>query len=400
MNVLSGLFSFMDLDFSGDPDLDTKEHSGKFEDLAREANYYFEKHCVITQDAHVLQMFRLPLGKNESMMNLDQDKPVVFLQHGVLDSADTWILNGKKSIGFQLADLGYDVWLGNIRGNKYCLAKVGERDAYLKKSFWDFTWQDSARYDLKAMFDYVYDKTNRDIIYIGHSQGCIMMWAALGDPETSVYFNNRVKLFIAVGPALFIDNTKSKLLRFCSENTSVIAMASKVYSNGFLLPSQIQRMIYSNMSETVSDRLTKVAMELVCEDYSDQICPEVRRRIWHHLPAGTSLKNLHHWAQMIKTGEFKKYDFENEEKNLDCYGQRVPPKYTLSTCKVPVGIFAGVNDKISNVSDLRKLRNTLKAESPDSLVCYHEYEIGHVSILWNKDIDYFLDIIDLIQSIK
>lgn len=47
-------------------------------------------------------------------------KKVVFMQHGVFDSADCWISNTKdKSPAFILSNEGYDVWLGNSRGNKY-----------------------------------------------------------------------------------------------------------------------------------------------------------------------------------------------------------------------------------------------------------------------------------------
>lgn len=73
---------------------------------------------------------------------------------------------------FVAAREGYDVWLGNSRGNTYSLGHV-ELDPWKDvKEFWDFDWTDMGMKDLPASFDYITEMTGYPkIAYVGHSQG-------------------------------------------------------------------------------------------------------------------------------------------------------------------------------------------------------------------------------------
>ena len=75
---------------------------------------------------------------------------MVFLQHGIADSADCWIMNnGTKAPAFNFLGAGYDVWLGNSRGSKYSLEHKSLN--YTKdKAYWEFSWPEMGRYDAPA----------------------------------------------------------------------------------------------------------------------------------------------------------------------------------------------------------------------------------------------------------
>uniref|UniRef100_A0A9L0IQW1 Partial AB-hydrolase lipase domain-containing protein n=1 Tax=Equus asinus TaxID=9793 RepID=A0A9L0IQW1_EQUAS len=79
--------------------------------------YPHEAYEVLTADGYILLLYRIPHGKNDS--NHSVQKPVVYLQHGVLLTSSIWISNPpNNSLGFLLADAGYDVWVANNRGNR------------------------------------------------------------------------------------------------------------------------------------------------------------------------------------------------------------------------------------------------------------------------------------------
>lgn len=104
----------------------------------------------------------------------------MFLQHGILDSAATFVNNGPGlAPAYLLADKCYDVWLGNTRGSKYSRSHRTlnpDKD----KEFWEFSFVEMGRYDITAAVDYVLGQTKAEkLTYMGHSQGTTQMFLSL-----------------------------------------------------------------------------------------------------------------------------------------------------------------------------------------------------------------------------
>jgi pimeloyl-ACP methyl ester carboxylesterase len=142
-------------------------------DLAIKNGYYFQEHNAITDDGYILGIHRIP-GKLGAGNRPDKagKKPPVIMWHGIFQASVCFMINGKEnSPAFIAADQGFDVWLGNTRGNTYSRAHTRykpNRDS----DFWDFSFTSAGLGDIPATIDLIQDITKQPKVgYIGHSQG-------------------------------------------------------------------------------------------------------------------------------------------------------------------------------------------------------------------------------------
>jgi len=116
---------------------------------------------------------------------------------------------------FVVARLGYDVWLGNTRGNKYSQEHISltTYDA----AFWDFDFQTMGEGDIPGILSYIRSyHGDVKVAYIGHSQGTSQMFSELSLNQD--YYADKVSIFLALGPVMRLTNSGSSLIQFFGAN--------------------------------------------------------------------------------------------------------------------------------------------------------------------------------------
>lgn len=311
--------------------------------------YPVETHEVATEDGYILTMHRIPHGKvnHTRMPAVDHPKPVFLLQHALVCSSSAYILNlPRQSLGFILAEAGYDVWLGNVRGNTYCKRHVSLNPK--SKAFWDFTFQDMAKYDLPAMIDFTLNTTNqKQLYYVGHSQGTLMAFTGLSENKA---LQEKIKIMFALGPVSRIAHVNHVINLLASFRRPL-----KFFCNLF----NVYEVLQSNERVKSFGKYICPYIPHLCEvflfmlnGFDKKNMNSTRTPLYlTNIPAGTSEKNLDHYFQMVTTKEFKKYDHGVSE-NLKRYGTKQPPHYDIRTVQTPVVLIHGSNDTIVTPEDV------------------------------------------------
>lgn len=97
-----------------------------------------------------------------------------------------------------------------------------------------------------------------------------------------------------------------------------------------------------------------------------------------HTPAGTSVQNMAHWAQLDRSDAFQMYDY-GYNGNMKHYNQPTPPFYHLSNVHVPVAAFYGSNDALTDPTDVKQMLT----EIPNVVYSEEINGFNHLDYIWD-----------------
>ncbi|KAH8921157.1 alpha/beta-hydrolase [Atractiella rhizophila] len=154
---------------------------------------------VETDDGFLVRLHHiLPKRHKDGSAPSIKGTPVLIV-HGILSSSTTFVVNEERSLAFYLLESGYDVWLGDIRGNFKMKHKTFSR---LNPRYWSWSIKEIAIYDLPAMITHIYHHTGKKVAYVGHSQGTGTLFLSLTRglrPDVG----KMLRCFVALGPAVY-----------------------------------------------------------------------------------------------------------------------------------------------------------------------------------------------------
>ncbi|XP_065909438.1 gastric triacylglycerol lipase-like [Dysidea avara] len=371
---------------------DPEEHMNAHQ-LITSKGYPAQDHWVTTEDGYILGLQRIPYGLNSKTRT---SLPVVLLQHGILGCSTNWLTNlANESLAYILADAGWDVWLGNARGNTYSRNHTSLKPSH--KEFWNFTFDEHALKDLPAMVNYILSVTGKtQLSYVGHSQGTTMGFAGF---STLPDLADKVNLFVALAPVATVHHIKGAL-SFIAGYYKELDLLFTLFGDGEFLPD---------------DDFNKILARAVCPlPGVDDICGNLlflvcgfdkknmnfsRIPVYAaHNPAGTSVKDVVHYAQEVRSGKFSMYDYGSASANKAHYGQATPPNYDVTKMTVATATFNGGNDWLADPTDVSELLPKLSHHVYHHNIDYYE----HLDFIWglNANVKLYPRVIDELNKYK
>ncbi|KAL6752231.1 Alpha/Beta hydrolase protein [Haematococcus lacustris] len=271
------------------------------------SGYKLTEHFATTLDGYILRIFRLqhPSSQaaalapgNSSTPARLMPRPVALLQHALLDSSAGWLLQGPgNSLACSLALEGWDVWLGNVRGNRF--SRNHTHLSAADQEFWAYSWDHHAALDLPAMVDLALAVSGAPSLqYVGYSQGTTMLLAALSAQPS---LGHRLSVAVLLAPVAMVGHiTSAPFATMANLGTAELLTRYGLTEFGAHNAEYAQ---YTARFCSSFPWLCIKWLQLLCGANPDgNIQRELLPTIMHYLPAGTSIQNMAHWGQSVRRG--------------------------------------------------------------------------------------------------
>ncbi|XP_014204014.1 lipase 3 [Copidosoma floridanum] len=326
-----------------------------FVGLVEQHGYTAEEHVLVSPDGYKLTLHRI---SGSPKCKTTKRKPVVYLQHGIMLSSDSWVLIGpEKDLAYQLADACKDVWVGNVRGNTYSDKHVNSKMS--ETEFWKFSYHEMAVYDIKTFIDFILQTTGEPkMTYIGYSMGTTLSYVFL---STYPEYNQKFNLVQSLAPVVYWKYPLRKIVAYVDLIYQPLIALLNTFQVNKVLPQSPLAAAFGAKFCKDGDALQNLCTSLISTIGLDPL----------------RLNRVSIQYQIL-------FSYINHNINMRKYGQKTPPVYDLSKVTAPVSIWYAKNDDIVNYKDVEYLKTKLPNVVSFSEV--HNENFNHFDFLWARDV--------------
>ncbi|CAG2104796.1 unnamed protein product, partial [Medioppia subpectinata] len=344
--------------------------------LIKSRGFKYQKYKVTTDDGYNLvnPYWR---GKTKPLLLWHQlafssdiwlfSSPGYLSPNGVYSEQNGTLVNNcgnslTSNIAFTLSSCGYDVWLGNTRGNRY--SNTHQNPTWDK--LWNYTFTETA-----------------SIAYIGHSMGTTSMLTLLSlIPD----FERHIRPIILLAPIAYLSNTGS-IVRLLTPLITILARLVAPLG----LPETLMRYIgqYLCTQPVIGSVCAAIVYEFVGYDsYADD--PDLMPTLVGKALDNVSTKIYLQYGQFIVDGRFHEFDYGPED-NIGHYGQPMAPDYPVDKIRSKnMAFYVGNADLLGDKTDVQKLVSRLRVKLlEDLLVPYADW--NHIDFAVNKHTNRYLN---------
>ena len=292
----------------------------------------------------------------------------------------------SNSLAFTLSNFGYDVWLLNLRGNKYSRGYNGRHSADSADSqYWDFNIDTLIREDLLATINFIQREVRcqEPVGLVSYSYSSLHVMGLLSKFPT---YQRALQPIIMLAPTLLTGTAKGKRMRLTMKTVSKVLMSR----NG-PFPSKHESKIE----------------ELVCSlPVASKLCRLFQMLLSGQMKRATTLKSYLYndrktalIEQDARCGQTSKAVLHEIIDNLS--RENIPPKFMafaaqrqLPGSKVPqrsVILVHSAQDEIASVPEVEKIRDSALRGLTLADYVINERDFGHADFLFSRRNQYLVN---------
>merc|ERR1719259_1048446 len=155
----------------------------------------------------------------------------------------------------------------------------------------------------------------------------------------------------ALGPVSSIAHMESTVFRYLAKISDPLSWIFKLIGKNEFLPN-------SFLIDKLARLTCETRLKFLCSNFlflitgfeQDNLNQTRVPVYFTHTPAGTSVQNMHHFAQLYSEKGWTRF-YWGSSKNKQIYGQANPPSFDPSKIKVPVYAYYGAKDVFTTLPE-------------------------------------------------